>query len=102
MRSPNSEDGEGGELSGEWALNKGTELPDGSLATPAWERRRKNVASTKGQTTTDLRMQMKVNPPLHAFNVQIIITCANTHKQGRPTVTCVMHDTTRHSGSSVP
>lgn len=43
-------------------LEQGTEWPDGSLATPAQERRRKNLASSKGYTAIQLRMQMRVNP----------------------------------------
>lgn len=43
-------------------LEQGTEWPDGSLATPAQERRRKNLASSKGYAAIQLRMQMRVNP----------------------------------------
>lgn len=132
-------------------LEQGTEWPDGSLATPVRERRRKNLASTKGYTATKPRMQMRVNPSKFNFPTflicgikfahlradaykhgkQLTLTCAHTHthvltythaltgathpaSRGELICACTcamqsaaraadkLHNTTRHSGSSVP
>lgn len=65
-------------------LEQGAEWPDGSLATPARERRRKNLAGTKRYTTTKPRMQMRVNsskfnfPPFNLWNKVYPPRCRRT------------------------